>query len=47
MTAQLDDQILARAQQLQAEQVLPKPFSLAELVASVKRLLDSAYGRSA
>jgi CheY-like chemotaxis protein len=47
MTAQLDDRILARAHQLQAEQVLPKPFSLAELVASVKRLLESAYGRGA
>jgi len=45
MSAQLDDRILAKAQQLHAEHVLPKPFSLADLVSSVRRLLDTAYGR--
>lgn len=47
MSAKLDDRILAKAHQLHAEQILPKPFSLAELVSSVRRLLDTAYGKGA
>lgn len=44
MTANLDDRILAQARALRAESILPKPFSLTALVASVRRLLDAAYG---
>jgi two-component system response regulator MprA len=44
MTAQLDDGIIARANELGAEAILPKPFSLASLVSAVQTLLKSTYG---
>jgi len=39
MSAKLDDRILARAEQLQAQAILPKPFSISDLVQSIKRAL--------
>jgi CheY-like chemotaxis protein len=44
MSAELDDRILETAHALRAERVLPKPFTLAALVESVRSLLDAAYG---
>jgi len=45
MSAELNDAIIAKANALQAEQILPKPFTLSALVESVRKLLDAAYGR--
>ncbi len=42
MSANVDDSIIARAQALNAEQVLPKPFSLAKLSETIHRLLRTA-----
>ena len=39
MSAKLDEGILARAHQLQAPAVLPKPFSIPELVQTIKNAL--------
>jgi CheY-like chemotaxis protein len=39
MSAKLDEGILARARQLQAQAVLPKPFSIPELVQTIKNAL--------
>jgi len=39
MSAKLDDGILARAERLGANAVLPKPFSIADLVESIKKFL--------
>lgn len=39
MTAKLDDVILARAEQLGAQAVLPKPFSIPELIRSISGAL--------
>lgn len=44
MSAKLDASIIAKANALRAEHILPKPFSLSALVESVRRLLDAAYG---
>jgi DNA-binding response OmpR family regulator len=45
MSAKLDDKIIAKANELGAEAILPKPFSLASLMESVRRLLETAYGQ--
>jgi CheY-like chemotaxis protein len=39
MSAKLDDCIRARAHQLGAQAVLPKPFSISELIESISRAL--------
>lgn len=39
MSAKLNEGILARARQLQAQAVLPKPFSIPELVQTIKNAL--------
>ncbi len=39
MSAKLDERILERAQNLRASAVLPKPFSVVDLIESMKRLL--------
>jgi CheY-like chemotaxis protein len=46
MTAKLDEGIIARANELGAEAILPKPFSLAAVVEAVRRLLETTYGRA-
>jgi DNA-binding response OmpR family regulator len=43
MTAKLDEGIIARANELGAEAILPKPFSLSALVDSIRRLLDPTH----
>ncbi len=47
MSAKLDESILSKARQLNAEHVLPKPLSLSALVDCVRSLLDRVYGRNA
>jgi len=46
MSAKLDETILSKARQLNAEHVLPKPISLSALVECVRSLLDRVYGRN-
>jgi DNA-binding NarL/FixJ family response regulator len=43
MTAKLDEGIIARANELGAEAILPKPFSLSALVDAIRRLLDTTH----
>jgi len=45
MSAKLDDGIIARAEELGAEAILPKPFSLASMLDAVRKLLEATYGR--
>ena len=45
MSAKLDDGIIARAHELGAEAILPKPFSLSAMLDAVRRLLEATYGR--
>jgi two-component system response regulator (stage 0 sporulation protein F) len=45
MSAKLDDGIIARAQELGAEAILPKPFSISAMVDAIRRLLEATYGR--
>lgn len=46
MSAKLDEGIIARANELGAEAILPKPFSLASVVDAIRRLLETTYGRA-
>jgi CheY-like chemotaxis protein len=39
MSAKLDDSILERARQLEAQAVLPKPFSIPDLIQSISLAL--------
>ena len=44
MSAKLDDTILARAEQLRAQCVLPKPFSITDLLRTIRQLLEPNGG---
>lgn len=44
MSAQMDDQIVLQAQQLQISSLLTKPFSLRSLTMTVESVLRSSYG---
>ena len=44
MSAQLDDQIVNQAQQLDISSVLSKPFTLRDITSTVERILNQSYG---